>query len=106
MAAERMIHGEAAGILRDIDSQPLGKFPKIERVLQLAPGEKYPQGNHQQDTCQKHERAQPFNGESCAQFATPKRAASRWARLSPSSLHSSRAVAPEAFSTAVVSSTS
>src|ERR1700679_1172200 len=40
------------------------------------------------------------------QFPMPSRAASRWARLSPNSLHNTRAVAPEAFSSAVVSSTS
>src|ERR1035441_561629 len=105
MRAEGVVEGVAAGILLNVDAQPLGNLLHVERILQFAHGQKHRQRRYQQDSRRQHQESQPFNGESRAQLATPRRAASRWARLSPSSLHSSRAVAPEAFSTAAVSST-
>src|ERR1017187_4764576 len=106
MCAEVMGKYPAVGLLLDIKAQPLGQIAAIEGILPLADGQKHHQHHHQQASCRQHQRPHPLNGESRAQFATPSRAASRWASLSPSSLHKSRAVAPDSFSTAAVNSTS
>ena len=70
MAAHGVIEREPARVLRDVHAQSLRQFFQIERVLQLASGEKDNQRRDEQDARSQHERPQPFNGESEGQFLT------------------------------------
>ncbi len=101
---------DAVGLLLDFNAQPLGQVAAIERILPLGHGQKNHQRCQQQDSCPKDQHPHSRYGQSHGQFDPPSRncsrAASRWAKLSPSSLHNRRAVAPDAFSTPAVSSTS
>ena len=106
MAAVRLRIGDAVGLLLYLDAQPLGEIAPIEGILPLVYSQKNRQRPQQQNSRHQHQRPHPLYRESHAQFAAPNRAASLCARLSPSSLHKSRAVAPEPFSTPAVSSTS
>src|ERR1035437_3308267 len=105
VAASRLRVGDSIGFLLNLNAQALGNIAPVEGVPPLADHKKRHQSHHQQESRGQHQRPHPFNGQAHGQFPIPSRAASRWARLSPSSLHNRRAVAPEPFSTPAVNAT-